>query len=63
MEKKYFSIHSVAALENKNPSGISWVRANCETTPERLELANKLFPAPDWWIEHHDHKKPTSILI
>jgi hypothetical protein len=53
MRKQYFSIHSIKALENR---AFSVVRANIENTPEKLELARKLFPSSCWYIEFHDVK-------
>lgn len=41
MQTPYFSIHSIKALENRK---FSVFRANIENTPEKLQLAKKVFP-------------------
>jgi hypothetical protein len=53
MRKPYFSIHSIKALESR---AFSVVRANIENTPDKLELAKKLYPSDSWYIELHDVK-------
>lgn len=50
MQTPLFSIHSIKALETRS---FSVFRANIENTPEKLELAKKLFPSSDWFIEFH----------
>jgi hypothetical protein len=53
MRKPYFSIHSIKALENR---AFSVFRANIDNTPDKLELARKLYPGSCWYIEFHDVK-------
>ena len=53
MRKHYFTIHSVKALENR---AFSVFRANIENTPDKLEVAKKLYPIEFWYIEFHDVK-------
>lgn len=54
-QTKYFSIHSVAALNNKQ---FSEVIANIDNTPSKVEMAKELYPnIEDWWFEFHDYKK------
>jgi hypothetical protein len=53
MRKKYFTIHSIKALESR---AFSVVRANIENRPDKLELARKLYPSSSWFIEFHDVK-------
>jgi hypothetical protein len=53
MRKPYFTIHSIKALENR---AFSVFRANIENTPDKLELARKLYPSSVWYIEFHDVK-------
>lgn len=50
MQTPYFSIHSIAALKSRS---FSVFRANIENTPEKLELAKKLYPSENWFIEFH----------
>jgi hypothetical protein len=50
MKTPLFSIHSIAALESRS---FSVLRANIENTPEKLELAKKLYPSDSWFIEFH----------
>ena len=59
-QKKYFSIHSVKALENKQ---FSIFRANIENTIEKLELAKNMFPSNDWYIEFHNYKISLNPVI
>jgi hypothetical protein len=53
MRKPYFTIHSVKALESR---AFSVFRANIDNTPDKLELARKLYPGSCWYIEFHDVK-------
>jgi hypothetical protein len=53
MRKPYFTIHSIKALENR---AFSVFRANIENTPDKLEVAKKLYPIEFWYIEFHDVK-------
>jgi hypothetical protein len=53
MRKPYFTIHSVKALESR---AFSVFRANIDNTPDKLELAIKLYPIKFWYIEFHDVK-------
>lgn len=50
MRTPYFSIHSIKALESRQ---FSVIRANIENTPEKLELAKKLFPSSKFYFEFH----------
>jgi hypothetical protein len=50
MNKPLFSIHSIKALEARS---FSVLRANIENTPEKLELAKKLYPSSDFYFEFH----------
>ena len=50
MNKPLFSIHSIKALESRS---FSVLRANIENTPEKLELAKKLFPSSVFYFEFH----------
>ena len=50
MKTPLFSIHSIAALETRS---FSVLRANIENTPEKLELAKKLYPSSDFYFEFH----------
>jgi hypothetical protein len=50
MNKPLFSIHSIKALESRS---FSVLRANIENTPEKLELAKKLFPSSEFYFEFH----------
>jgi len=50
MQKPLFSIHSIAALESRC---FSVLRANIENTPEKLELARKLYPISAYYFEFH----------
>jgi len=50
MQKPLFSIHSIKALESRQ---FSVIRANIENTPEKLELAKKLFPSSKFYFEFH----------
>lgn len=50
METPYFSIHSIKALESRE---FSVLRANIENTPDKLELAKKLYPNSKYFIEFH----------
>lgn len=56
----FFSIHSVKALENK---AFSIVRGNIENTPEKIELAKRLYPAEQWHLEFHNNKIDLSPVI
>jgi hypothetical protein len=49
----FFSVHSVKALENR---AFSIVHANIQNTPEKLELARRLYPIEDWHFEFHNYK-------
>jgi hypothetical protein len=53
MRKQYFTIHSIKALESR---AFSVFRANIDNTPDKLELARKLYPSSVWYIEFHDVK-------
>jgi hypothetical protein len=53
MKTPLFSIHSIKALENR---AFSVFRANIDNTPDKLELAKKLYPSDSWYIEFHDVK-------
>jgi hypothetical protein len=50
MNAPLFSIHSIKALEARS---FSVLRANIENTPEKLELAKKLFPSSDFYFQFH----------
>jgi len=50
MKTPLFSIHSIKALESR---AFSVFRANIENTPDKLELAKKLYPSDSWFIEFH----------
>jgi hypothetical protein len=50
MKTPLFSIHSIKALESRS---FSVFRANIENTPDKLELAKKLYPSDSWFIEFH----------
>lgn len=50
MQTPYFSIHSIKALESRS---FSVFRANIENTPEKLELAKKIFPSSKFHFEFH----------
>jgi hypothetical protein len=50
MKTPLFSIHSIAALESRS---FSVLRANIENTPEKLELAKKLYPSSAYYFEFH----------
>lgn len=50
MNKPLFSIHSIKALEART---FSVFRANIDNTPEKLELAKKLYPISDFYFEFH----------
>jgi hypothetical protein len=50
MNAPLFSIHSIKALEART---FSVLRANIENTPEKLELAKKLYPGLDFYFEFH----------
>jgi hypothetical protein len=50
MKTPLFSIHSIKALENR---AFSVFRANIDNTPDKLELARKLYPSDSWFIEFH----------
>jgi hypothetical protein len=50
MQTPLFSIHSIAALKSRS---FSVLRANIENTPEKLELAKKLYPSSKYFIEFH----------
>ena len=59
--KKYISIHSVAALEKRE---FSLVCANVDNTPEKLELAQSIYPEKEHWhIEQHDVKYDVTPVI
>jgi len=53
MHTKFFSIHSIQALKNKQ---FSIVLANIENTTEKIELARNLYPIEDWHFEFHNYK-------
>jgi hypothetical protein len=57
---KYFSIHSVNALEKRE---FSIVVANIDNTIEKNELARKLYPIEDWHIEYHNYKIDMRVTI
>ena len=59
MRKQYFTIHSIKALENR---AFSVFLANIENTPDKLELARKLFPSSVWFIEFHDVKISVRVV-
>jgi hypothetical protein len=59
MRKPYFSIHSIKALENR---AFSVFRANIDNTPDKLELARKLYPGSVWYIEFHDVKISVRVV-
>jgi hypothetical protein len=59
MRKQYFSIHSIKALENR---AFSVFRANIDNTPDKLELAKKLYPSDSWYIEFHDVKISVRVV-
>jgi hypothetical protein len=50
MKTPLFSIHSIKALEART---FSVLRANIENTPEKLELAKKLYPSSSYYFEFH----------
>jgi hypothetical protein len=50
MKTPLFSIHSIKALESRS---FSVFRANIENTPNKLELAKKLYPSSDYYFEFH----------
>jgi hypothetical protein len=50
MNAPLFSIHSIKALEARS---FSVLRENIENTPEKLELAKKLYPGLDFYFEFH----------
>ena len=57
---KYFSIHSIQAIKAKQ---FSIVVANIADTPERLKLANELYPDDKYLIERHFVKYDLSVII
>jgi hypothetical protein len=57
---KYFSIHSVNALEKRE---YSIIMANVNNTPEKVELALSIFPIEDWHIEYHNYKIDMRVTI
>jgi hypothetical protein len=59
MRKPYFTIHSVKALESR---AFSVFRAKIENTPDKLELARKLYPGSCWYIEFHDVKISVRVV-
>lgn len=59
-KNKYFSIHSVKALENRE---YSIVMANVNNTTEKVELARSIFPIEDWHIEYHNYKIDMRVTI
>jgi hypothetical protein len=58
--EKYFSIHSIAALQSK---GFSIVHGNIDNTPEKLELAKKLFESENFYIEFHNYKQDLRVVV
>jgi hypothetical protein len=58
--EKYFSIHSIAALESK---AFSIVLANIDNTSEKLELAKKLFESENFYIEFHNYKQDLRVVV
>ena len=56
--ERYFSIHSLSALNNKQ---FSVVMANIDNTPDKVKLAQELYPEPDFYIEFHNTKINLSI--
>jgi len=57
---KYFSIHSLKAIENKQ---FSIIRGNIQNVPEKVILAKELYNEKDWYFEYHNTKKDLSIII
>jgi hypothetical protein len=58
MCKPLFSIHSIKALEARC---FSVLRANIENTPDKLEIAKKLYPSSEFYIEFH--QEPISLKV
>ena len=56
----YFSIHLVEAMEKRS---FSIVRANIENTPEKYELAKKLYPIKSYHFQYHITKIDLSPVI
>jgi hypothetical protein len=59
MRKPYFTIHSIKALESR---AFSVFLANIDNTPNKLELAKKLYPSSVWYIEFHDVKISVRVI-
>lgn len=59
-QNKYFTIHSVTALQNK---AFSIVVANIDNTPEKIKLARELYPIENWHFEYHNIKKDLKPVI
>ena len=58
--KAFFSIHSLKALKEKQ---FSIVRANIENTPDKVEIARRLYPAENWLFEFHNFKFDSSPIV
>jgi hypothetical protein len=59
-EMKYFSIHSVKALENKV---FSIVLGNIENTEEKIKIAKNLYNDENWYFEFHNYKINMNVVI
>lgn len=49
----FFSVHSIHALENGR---FSIVHGNIENTPEKVDIAKKIYPPEHFYFEFHDIK-------
>ena len=59
-DTKYFSIHNLQALKQKQ---FSVVLANIENTKEKINKAIEMYPPENWYIEFHDIKISTQITV
>jgi hypothetical protein len=57
---KYFSIHSLKAIESKQ---FSVICGNIQNIPEKVSLAKKLYNKKDWHFEYHNTKKDLSVMV
>jgi hypothetical protein len=60
MKTPLFSIHSIKALENR---AFSVFRANIDNTPDKLELARKLYPSSDYYFEFHFTRISVNVIF
>jgi len=59
-KNKYFSIHNIQALEDKDAQSI--VLANVDNTPEKRKLAREYYPEDSYYFQYHNQKIDMRVM-